>query len=57
MTNALLTGIYSVQYTNSSVHHRVKHLSPKQVSNEYETERVRSRVVNLGIEIISKNIG
>lgn len=46
MTNALQTDIYSVQYTNSSVHHRVKHLSPKQVSNECETEWVRSRVVN-----------
>jgi hypothetical protein len=30
---------------NSSVHHRVKHLSPKKVSNECETERVRSWVV------------
>ena len=48
MTKALQTGIYRVRYskTNSSVHHRVKHLSPKQVSNECETERVRSRVVN-----------
>ncbi len=46
MTYALHSDIYSIEYTNSSVHHRAKHLSPKQVSNEYETERVRSRVVN-----------